>query len=232
MLIAESSMWIPAALVYVNVKCAWSSVVKSVVLKNVMIVNSYAHCQIYYLCLVFFFLGLTSLDWYSLYAKVRIYSSSSHILSCGRYLAPEYASSGKLTDKSDVFSYGVMLLELITGRRPVDTTPSFMEDSLVDWVSSLFKLTCYRRAHKHTCVCKGHRVCYLPVFLLAHRKTKFCWHYRQGLCSRELWMIESLMLWLIQGWKMILNPMRWLAWLLVLLPVCVIPHGVDHEWVR
>lgn len=51
------------------------------------------------------------------------------------YLAPEYASSGQLTDKSDVFSFGVMLLELITGRKPVDTTTD-MHESLVDWVSN------------------------------------------------------------------------------------------------
>jgi serine/threonine protein kinase len=55
-------------------------------------------------------------------------------------MAPEYASSGKLTEKSDVFSYGVVLLELVTGRKPVDASQPMGEESLVEWVSCLCTL--------------------------------------------------------------------------------------------
>ncbi|KAL3720997.1 hypothetical protein ACJRO7_005762 [Eucalyptus globulus] len=39
--------------------------------------------------------------------------------------------------ESNVFSFGVVLLELITGRRPVNRTRTFDEDSLVDWARPL-----------------------------------------------------------------------------------------------
>lgn len=62
----------------------------------------------------------------------------TRVLGTTGYVAPEYALTGNLTTKSDVYSYGVVLLELITGRVPVDFKRPPGEQVLVSWVCVLF----------------------------------------------------------------------------------------------
>jgi len=51
------------------------------------------------------------------------------------YVAPEYALYGHLTNKTDVFSFGIILLELITARRALDSNSNVLEHFLIsDWV--------------------------------------------------------------------------------------------------
>ncbi|KMT01888.1 hypothetical protein BVRB_9g210060 isoform B [Beta vulgaris subsp. vulgaris] len=64
---------------------------------------------------------------------------STRVLGTQGYVAPEYALTGHLTTKSDVYSYGVVLLELLTGRVPVDMKRPQGEGVLVSW--ALPKLT-------------------------------------------------------------------------------------------
>lgn len=59
---------------------------------------------------------------------------TTRVMGTFGYVAPEYALTGMLTEKSDVFSYGVLVMELITGRVPFDHDRPAREENLVDWL--------------------------------------------------------------------------------------------------
>lgn len=51
------------------------------------------------------------------------------------YIDPSYVSPRDVTTKSDVFSFGIVLLELISGRKPIDV--EYTTESVLKWVSEL-----------------------------------------------------------------------------------------------
>ncbi|KAF3960182.1 hypothetical protein ACB098_04G045500 [Castanea mollissima] len=66
-------------------------------------------------------------------------STSSHVTCTDvagtfGYLAPEYFMHGKMSDKIDVYAFGVVLLELLSGRKPING-----KDSLVMWAKPILK---------------------------------------------------------------------------------------------
>uniref|UniRef100_A0A9I9DXH0 Protein kinase domain-containing protein n=1 Tax=Cucumis melo TaxID=3656 RepID=A0A9I9DXH0_CUCME len=64
---------------------------------------------------------------------------STRVMGTYGYCAPDYAMTGQLTFKSDIYSFGVVLLELITGRKAIDHTRPSNELSLVAWARPLFR---------------------------------------------------------------------------------------------
>jgi len=65
--------------------------------------------------------------------------SMSAVAGSYGYIAPEYAYTMKVTEKCDIYSFGVVLFELLTGRQPVQ--PLDQGGDLVTWVRSSIQTT-------------------------------------------------------------------------------------------
>ncbi|KAG8055955.1 hypothetical protein GUJ93_ZPchr0001g29958 [Zizania palustris] len=59
---------------------------------------------------------------------------NTRVMGTYGYVAPEYANSGMLNEKSDIYSFGVVLLECVTARDPVDYSKPADEINLVEWL--------------------------------------------------------------------------------------------------
>ncbi|XP_044392161.1 receptor-like cytoplasmic kinase 176 [Triticum aestivum] len=71
---------------------------------------------------------------------------STGVMGTYGYAAPEYIATGRLTQKCDIYGFGVLLLELLSGRRVIDKTRPEGEQHLVDWARPYLK-------HKHKIRC-------------------------------------------------------------------------------
>ncbi|KAG5051853.1 hypothetical protein AAZX31_02G144200 [Glycine max] len=64
---------------------------------------------------------------------------STRVAGTMGYVAPEYALYGQLTERSDVFSFGVVLLELLSGRKALQMNNDGQPSALTDWAWSLVR---------------------------------------------------------------------------------------------
>ncbi|CAI0543819.1 unnamed protein product [Linum tenue] len=64
---------------------------------------------------------------------------STRIIGTFGYLAPEYVQSGRITEKADVYAFGVVLLELVTGRKAIDVGKPKGQQCLTEWARPLLE---------------------------------------------------------------------------------------------
>ncbi|XP_042482848.1 probable serine/threonine-protein kinase At1g01540 [Macadamia integrifolia] len=62
---------------------------------------------------------------------------TTRVMGTFGYVAPEYASTGMLNERSDVYSFGILIMEIISGRNPVDYNRPPGEVNLVEWLKTM-----------------------------------------------------------------------------------------------
>ncbi|OMO85278.1 hypothetical protein CCACVL1_10296 [Corchorus capsularis] len=75
-------------------------------------------------------------------ARIVVHEKSFESTKCGGtfgYMAPEYASTGRASQETDVYSFGIVALEIACGRRPIFYTEDYgYEITVVEWIWELY----------------------------------------------------------------------------------------------
>lgn len=77
--------------------------------------------------------GLSTLSTFELKQDTS-YNNNLAVRGTYSYLAPECTNSGCTSTKSDVYAFGVVMVELLTGRRPFDAKRPSGERELIKWI--------------------------------------------------------------------------------------------------
>ena len=59
-------------------------------------------------------------------------------MACSGYMAPEYIMQGQFSVKSDIFSFGVLLLEIVSGQKNSGIRRGENVEDLLSFVSATF----------------------------------------------------------------------------------------------
>ncbi|KAH9290794.1 hypothetical protein KI387_034911, partial [Taxus chinensis] len=66
-------------------------------------------------------------------------AEETRIIGTLGYLAPEYTLTGQITEKADVFSFGVILLEIVSGRNAIDICKNRRQQRLSEWARPILE---------------------------------------------------------------------------------------------
>lgn len=87
----------------------------------------------------------TNIAVYIRYLILVISWSQTYLYFGGRYLAPEYTQTGLVTEKADVYAFGVVLLELLTGIKATEFARNAKQPFMPDWVGFFSFSSCPHR---------------------------------------------------------------------------------------
>ncbi|KAK1365296.1 Proline-rich receptor-like protein kinase PERK13 [Heracleum sosnowskyi] len=106
------------------------------------------------------------------------------------YLAPEYTQTGEITEKADVYSFGVILVELITGRKAIDLNRPKGHQCLTEWARPLLEKNAIKELtdpRLRDCYSEKELDCMVHCASLCIRQDP---HSRPRM-SQVLWMLEG-----------------------------------------